>query len=294
MVAVLGADLPDAHAEAKTRAVPAATKATTAKAKRVVAGFRMEGDPDIEMVFGDTESYKAHVDQFYDLHEQMRETRGDFQRYVRATQTTLDAHKRRCPTDAVAPLYLQAHDRGQDYRELGSEFEAHYGAIKKLDKLGETSGLTPDYRWRVHRTKRMYRAALVDYREMRALFDEQLASELSFRRCKPAKLLAAGRLAKPAHAVTKTAEPAPDTSKAKLAAATFFIDNKSCKTPLAVYIDGALLGEVASGAKAAFQAQPGRHEMCLIPGTSDAHCGDAGTVRSAHVHDGWSMSMHCD
>jgi hypothetical protein len=293
MVVVLGADAPAAHAEAKAKTPPAATKSSAAKSKRVVAGFRMEGDPAIEMVFGDTERYKQHVDKFYELHQQMRSTRADFQHYVRATQTTLSAHKRRCPSDAVAPLYVQAYDRGQEYRELGAEFEAHYSAIKKLDKLGETSGLTPDYRWRVNRTKRLYRAALVDYREMRAVFDEQLADELSFRHCKADELLAAGRDAKPTETVVET-EVKPDTGKAKLAAATFFIDTKSCDTPLAVYVDGALLGEVASGSKAAFQAQPGRHAMCLIPGTSDARCGDAGTVRSAHVHDGWSMSMRCD
>jgi len=297
VVAVLGAHAPNAHAEAKPKATPpAATKATTAKAKRVVAGFRMEGDPHIEMVFGDSERYKQHVDQFFALHEQMAETRGEFQRYVRAARATLDAHKRTCPSDAVAPLYVQAHDRGQEYRELGAEFEAHYSAIKKLDQLGETSGLTPDYRWRVHRTKRLYAAALVDYREIRALFDEQLADELGFRHCKPAELLAAGRTAKPAIAiaVAATVEPAPDPGRAKLAAATFFIDNTSCDKPLAVYVDGELLGEVASSARAAFQAQPGRHAMCLIPGASDAKCGDAGTMRSAHVHDGWSISMRCE
>ena len=74
---------------------------------------------------------------------------------------------------------------------------------------------------------------------------------------------------------------------------TFFVDNRSCRAPLDVYIDGARLGQVAANAKAAFQTLAGRHAMCLIPTSGGATCGQKGTVRTAHIHDGWSISMHC-
>jgi hypothetical protein len=279
-----------AHADEKRTAA--------AQGKRTAAGFRLEGDPEIEMVFGDTAGYRKHVDRFYELHGQLRDTRAEFQRFARATQTTLEAHGKKCPADAVAPLYAQAYDRGQRYRELGAQLEGHWAAIDKLDKLGETSGLTPDYRWRVRRGKRLYEAALVDYREIRGTFDDQLGKELAFRKCDVDRLLAEGRAGNlpEADAVSTAATPKPgksETAPIKLAAATFFIDNQSCSAPLAVYLDGVLLGEVASGARAAFQGQPGRHALCLIPGTSVLRCGDLGTVRSAHIHDGWSMAMKC-
>ncbi len=294
-----GAHTPRARAEAGAKAAPA-------PAKRTIAGFRMEGDPDIAMVFGDTESYKAHVDRFYDLEDQMRGIRGEFSRYVRATQTTLAAHKRRCPVDAVAPLYAQAYREGQRYRELGAEFESHYSAIRQLDKLGETSGLTPDYRWRVNRTSRVYKAALVDYREMRAAFDQELARDVGFHRCNADKLLSVGAKAI-ANGPPAVAAPEPKLPRAArrqaqnnpppkvtIAHATFFIDNRTCKSTVRVFVDGALLGEVDGHAKAAFQALPGRHSLCLIPSTSKAACGDTGTVRTTHIHDGWAMALRCE
>ena len=60
----------------------------------------------------------------------MRTVRADFSRFVRATQTTLDAHKRKCPTDAIAPLYASAFEQGRRYRELGAEFESHYSSMR--------------------------------------------------------------------------------------------------------------------------------------------------------------------
>jgi hypothetical protein len=290
--------------------------------KAVIAGFRMEGDPSIETVFGDTEGYKRHVDRFFALHEQMRESRAQFGRSVRATVTTLAAHKRgKCPEDAVAPLYTRAYREGQSYRELGAELEARHAAIRQLDELGETSGLTPDYRWKVNRVRGMYRDALVDYREMRAVFDDQLASEIRFKSCDADKLLAAGAAAlarapqpdataaAPASLAPTPIVPTATASVGALAgkpgkrlpdpvapvmAATFVVDNESCPSTLEVYVDGQLLGEVSARAKAAFQAPAGRHAMCLIPSTSTAACGDAGTVRTAYVHDGWSISLRCN
>lgn len=74
---------------------------------------------------------------------------------------------------------------------------------------------------------------------------------------------------------------------------TFFIDNGNCDGPMTIHVDGALLGEVSAGAKAAFQSLSGRHTLCLIPEGSQARCGDTGSIRSAYVYDGWSVTMHC-
>jgi hypothetical protein len=74
---------------------------------------------------------------------------------------------------------------------------------------------------------------------------------------------------------------------------TFFVDNRKCEGSLSVYVDGTKLGVVAAKAKAAFQSVAGRHSMCLLPEGSTATCGQKGTVRTAHIHDGWSISMHC-
>ena len=50
-----------AHSAPRRKAPPEpATSAAPA-----FAGFRMEGDPSIEFVFGDTERYKHHVDELY-------------------------------------------------------------------------------------------------------------------------------------------------------------------------------------------------------------------------------------
>ena len=41
-----------------------------------------------------------------------------------------------------------------------------------LDTLGETSGLTPDYRWKVARTIKQYPEVLKDFREMKVSFQD--------------------------------------------------------------------------------------------------------------------------
>jgi hypothetical protein len=84
--------------------------------------------------------------------------------------------------------------------------------------------------------------------------------------------------------------PAPPPPPAR---ATFFVDNRTCRAKLAVYIDGDQVGEVGGGERGAFRALPGRHSMCLIASTSPAACGDAGTPRNVFISDGWSITMHC-
>src|SRR5215470_18689370 len=122
-----------------------------------LTGFRMEGDPKIETVFGDAEAYKRYVDRFYAMHADMQRTREDFSRNVQAVLASLAADQSsgpgargpaKCPTDAVALTYSRAFRLGQVYHKLGKELEANMISIRELDGLGETAGLTPDYRWK--------------------------------------------------------------------------------------------------------------------------------------------------
>lgn len=268
-------------------------------ARSQIPGFRMEGDPAIEMVFGDTDSYRKHVDRFYALLNQMRDVRGTFTHYVRSTMSTLAAHRQRCPVDAISPPYVQAYEAGKRFRELGAEMEGHHAAISALHELGETAGLTPDYRWRVRRAEGLYSESLRDYREMRSVFDQQLGGEIAFHRCDADRLLTEGaRLVAAQVAIEELARPAEAKQVDRIvpapAAATFFVDNRTCTGAVDVYVDGVRVGHVGSRAKAAFQAQPGRHSMCLIASGADLACGDPGTLRQVYVHDGWAMTLRCE
>ena len=280
--------------------------------KEWTGGFRMEGDPKIETVFGDTAQFKRYVDRFFVLHAEMQRSHEDFSRNVQAVVASLGAHRaaggsRRCPVDAVALSYSRAFRQGQAFHKLGKELEANYVSIQQLDRLGETTGLTPDYRWKVSRALKLYAQILVDFREMKLAFQNQLSSELAFQGCDPQVLAAKGEEIEKAGAPpTPEIQPEPEKKKKPkkgqpepgppitASAATFFVDNTSCKNALRVYLDGALLGEVGSGAKAAFRSLVGRHDMCLIPSTSQQQCGDPGTLRRTFIHDGWSITLRCD
>lgn len=275
-----------------------------------LTGFRMEGDPKIETVFGDAEAYKRYVDRFYAVYADMQKTREDFSRNVQAVLASLAADQGRgaghCPTDAVALTYARAFRFGQVYHRLGKELEANMISIRDLDGLGETSGLTPDYRWRVAKSVKIYPELLKDFREMKVAFQSQLAAEVKFHGCDVTLLVAKGDELEKAGAPPTAPMARPGVSVAKkkdgdklappimASTATFFIDNSSCPNALRVYVDANLVGEVGSSAKAAFQSPVGRHDLCLIPSTSQQQCGDPGTLRRTYIHDGWSITLRCD
>ncbi len=275
-------------------------------------GFRMEGDPKIETVFGDAEAYKGYVDRFYTVYLDMQHTREDFSRNVQAVLASLAANEgaerrsaprwaepngapqgraAKCPLDAVALTYARAFRLGQLYHRLGKELEANMISIHDLDGLGETSGLTPDYRWKVAKVFKIYPEMLKDFREMKVAFQTQLSGEIKFHGCDAQTLITKGEeLEKAGPPPTgPTARPGMPAAKKK-----FFIDNSSCSTSLRVFVDANLLGEVGSSAKAAFQALVGRHDLCLIPSSSQQQCGDPGTLRKTYIHDGWSITLRCD
>jgi hypothetical protein len=274
-------------------------------------GFRMASDPKVITVFGDTAQFRAYVDRFYALHAQMQQARESFSRDVQQVVATLAAHagvgkgKQRCPVDAIALAYARAFHLGQSYHMLGKDLEAQHASIKELNDLGETSGLTPDYRWKVAQAVKLYPQVLRDFREMKVAFQEQLAGELQWSGCDAAVLVAKGdELDKAGASQEPPAVPAPPPAKlnprdkvvSPVAATTvtFFVDNGTCEGAMRVYVDGVLVGEVGGRAKAAFRAASGRHDMCLLQATSATQCGDTGTLRKTYIHDGWSITLRCD
>ena len=275
--------------------------------ERLENGFLMEGAPEVEVVFGDSERYRRHVDRFFALHDAMDAARGRFTTSVQAALAALsDAPGRRCPTGAVAAPYYRAHAAGLRFKQLGKELELQHEVIQRLHAFGETAGLTPDYRWKVGRVRSLYRAAADDFGEMRASFTGQLGEEMVFLHCRRDVLIARGEDAAGPLLASVDRSPVdphrrPDRRRDRrgddrvvpASPVTFFVDNRACDDALRVYVDGTLLGEVEARGKAAFQSLAGRHSMCLLAESTSSHCGDAGTVRAAYIHDGWTMKLHC-
>src|SRR5262249_10208960 len=156
--------------------------------------------------------------------------REDFQKNVQATLMSLGIDRERgrgkCPADALAPAYARAYRAAKAYHRLGRELEANAAAIRDLDELGETRGLTPDYRWKVARALKLYREVLRDFQEMRVAFQVDLAAELKYRGCDPEALAARGEeLMRTAEVAAATApvpgaapRPTPAPGAAKSAA----------------------------------------------------------------------------
>src|SRR5438105_4283422 len=101
-LALAGASARAAPAEASA-AVPAQSDAGAP------AGFRLEGRPAVDDVFGDASDYRRTIDRFLELTVQMQEMRDSFARAVQATLGELSkvegARKKSCPVDAVAVPY---------------------------------------------------------------------------------------------------------------------------------------------------------------------------------------------
>lgn len=164
-------------------------------------GFHLEGKPAVDDVFGDASDYRRTVDRFIELAGQMQSMRDEFARAVQAALTQLGARgadntkaprRGHCPADAVAAPYARASRLGAEYLRVGRELTRHYDQVKEFDRLGESIGLTPDYRWKVKRVLLQYSALLTDYREMKVAFHDQLVDELKFAGCDLQALLLRG------------------------------------------------------------------------------------------------------
>jgi hypothetical protein len=164
-------------------------------------GFRTEGKPAIDDVFGDASDYRRTIDRFIELATQMQSMRDEFAHAVQSALNELGARapdkkgaskKRVCPVEAVAGPYAKAHQLGGEYLRVGHELTRHYEQVKEFDRLGESIGLTPDYRWKVKRVLQQYSALLTDYREMKVAFHDQLVDELKYSGCDLQTLLLRG------------------------------------------------------------------------------------------------------
>ncbi|HEY2748810.1 MAG TPA: hypothetical protein VGL86_29520 [Polyangia bacterium] len=160
------------------------------------SGFHLEGKPEVDDVFGDASDYRRTIDRFIDLATQMQAMRDEFARSVQSALTEIGARgvakKGRCPTDTVAGPYAKAHRLGVEYLRVGRELTRHYDQVKEFDRLGESIGLTPDYRWKVKRVLQQYATLLTDYREMKVAFHDQLVDELKYAGCDMQALLIKG------------------------------------------------------------------------------------------------------
>jgi len=292
--------------------------------------FRLEGRPAIDDVFGDAGDYRRAIDRFLELAQQLAAMRDDFSRATQAVLAELrqseNAKKRVCPAAEVATPYARASHLGSEYLRVGRELTRHYEQIREFDKLGESIGLTPDYRWKVRKVLVAYQALLTDYREMKLAFHDQLHDELRFAGCDLAALLVRGGGAaveewpapgsagapgvatpKPAEVPRETPPPSlpsekvpgpapiglpkktPDTRSGIL----FYVDNSRCARSSVVYLDGKRLGEVAASTRVGYQTTPGPHDLCVLE-DKRKQCGTPGTVRRAYLHDSWTISLRCE
>jgi hypothetical protein len=178
----------------------ASAEPTAMQALDAGTGFRLEGKPAIDDVFGDASDYRRTVDRFLELTAQMQSMRDEFARSVQVALNELGtrgadkrtSRRRGCPVDTVAAPYARAHHLGGEYLRVGRELTRHYEQVKEFDRLGESIGLTPDYRWKVKRVLQQYSALLTDYREMKLAFHDQLVDELRYASCDLQALLIKG------------------------------------------------------------------------------------------------------
>jgi hypothetical protein len=236
-----------------------------------------------------------------------------------------------CPAAATAP-YARALAAGGRYLQLGQQLQGRFREIRRADDLGDAAALTPDYRAKIKKVRELFQALLADYREMRVAFYDQLGAEMHHASCKTGRAasapaadgaapdlppnptdasawslalddVAAADDAKPPPA-TKVApklagEPATTAAGAgqvPLAAPAIWIDvdNTLCGQPTRVSVDGQALGEVGARKRTAVRTHAGPREICALPASDPRACGAPGTVRKAYLHEGWSLTVHCN
>src|SRR4029077_682093 len=105
--------------------------------------------------------------------------RDEFSSAVHETLAALasDPAGTQCPAATGAQSGRALASAGR-YLALGQQLQASYREIRRAEELGDTLGLTPDYRLRAKKAKEMHQQLLSDYREMRVAFYDQLGAEL--------------------------------------------------------------------------------------------------------------------
>jgi len=236
-----------------------------------------------------------------------------------------------CPASTAAP-YARALAAGAKYLALGQQLQGRYRDIRRADDLGDAVALTPDYRVKIKKARELHQHLLDDYREMRVAFYDQLGAEMRHATCKtgakaataPGDAALGSAAPSPTDAAAWTmdeaapadeprvAAPAPDKlekaagprlpaeeaapSAATMAAPAIWIDvdNTLCAQATRVFVDGQPLGEVGAGKKTSIRTHAGPRELCALPASDARACGAPGTVRKAYLHEGWSLTVHCE
>src|SRR5690349_15111973 len=151
------------------------------------SGFRTDAAPRIDPVFDDVVSLRRSIDQFFALQKDMERVRDRFSEAVHDTLASLGPIGARppetCPAE-LGPRYARASQEGRRFLALGRRLASRAGEIRRADELGDSVGLTPDYRIKAKKVREMYLALVRDYREMRAAYYDQLGAEMRHAGCK--------------------------------------------------------------------------------------------------------------
>jgi|JI10StandDraft_1071094.scaffolds.fasta_scaffold08179_2 tetratricopeptide (TPR) repeat protein len=263
--------------------------------------------PRVELPFGDRAALAIALDRFEARAATMAGVRAEVAAGLGALLTALgegptkdparsrELARRPCPLTAVATRWAGVKAGRERFVALGLELEDAYAVIADHDRFGELAGGAARDRARVAEAHATYRAARKDVVELDAAIDRQVGRELTRRNC-GADLLAAAAADPAAYRIPdeRTWTPSvPPRTELPPTPATFVVDNRECAEPIAVYVDGDYLAEVAAGEQAAVAGAAGRRTVCLIPQPATAACGDRGTVREVDLADGWAVRMRC-
>jgi hypothetical protein len=319
----------------------AAPNGPTPDADVTVSTFKTDVQPRIDPVFGGVAALRSAIDEFLALEGDMKKSRDSFSTAVHDAIAQIapigaafgtggaSGAARGCPPDALASQ-RKARDSGRRFLALGRRFEARFREIRRGLSLGDTVGLTPDYRLKANRSRELYDELLRDYQEMRVAFHDQLLSELRHVGCKVElvgpTLVAPGPGGKITLPVTEPNAPDPDNpsdwalvaadeplpplsatstsarnGKAAAAASAesspaiwIGIDNTRCARPSSFTLDGRAVAPIPAGKKVQIRTRAGPHSLCVLPATEKRPCGATGTVRRAYLFEGWSMAVRCD
>jgi hypothetical protein len=296
------------------------------------SGFHLETAPYIDPVFGDASEYRNKIDRFLTLYDSEQPLRDEFTTSVATVMADVESQRELyqqgkragCPASDIALPYSRAYHLGAAYLKDGEEMAQEYDTLRNLDALGETSGLTPDYKYKVKRTQELWDEVLTDYREMHIAFHDELVPEVVWLGCDPAALLAAGDAAggaeiadasapdptmplplelqpqgvsaKPKQtAVASASQPAsqPIIDPRSVEPVAFTVDNSGCRQDVAVVLDGFSEGNVKAGDGSTFRTTEGPHDVCVLPVSSPLVCGQQGTIHNDYIHDGWTLTLEC-
>jgi hypothetical protein len=294
--------------------------------------LRTEVLPRIDPVFSDTRALRRSLDRFWSLHAEMEQVRSAFSTAVHSTLGLVaprarglgpprSPSARGCPGGAMAD-YTRARRAGARYLALGHALESRYRTLQRSARLGESPGLTPDYRAKLHHTPARYLRLLEDLREMKVAFYDQLSNELRHVGCKLGRDTAAHQATESLDPMDPTAwnikhpddleselpdaaagstnspqgTPGETTKEAASEAApsiAIAIDNAHCPGPSRISIDGALMARVDAGEKISVRTRAGPHELCILPVSDKRACGDPGTIRRVYLYEGFGLVVRC-